>query len=232
MKNVPDIYLGPRDFAAIAEGDVYRALDFLVAVEPNPSVFTEGEYDAATMQYQEEIKLATLTLTGFALQRQPLNPEDMRSLYERFVRMPRYRRCRAAAAVAGSLSKAWDKVGPWQCCLSSLWRPYLGPDEPERLTEEDVRLALDFLVAIEPDPPPATLEDYKAALAPFRQEIARAEWTLRNFAAQGQPTSIERMRADYYGFTNDQRYLRSPKVSSVVTSALSVAWDGVGPWRR
>ena len=108
---------------------------------------------------------------------------------------------------------------------------YAGPDTDE-LTEDHVREALDFLVAIEPDPPPDTREDYEAQVGPHRQEIAEASATLRRFAEQTRPSTLERMQADYYGFTNDPRYLTTPDVSAVVTSALNEAWHGVGPWQR
>ena len=100
------------------------------------------------------------------------------------------------------------------------------------LTEKDVREALDFLVAVEPDPPSASREDYEAAIARFRPQVERAMATLRAFALQAQPLTLERMQAAYYGFANDPRYLASAAVSSIVTGSLNEAWNGVGPWRR
>jgi hypothetical protein len=55
---------------------------------------------------------------------------------------------------------------------------------------------------------------------------------LRGFAEQSRPMTLEQMQADYYGFTNDPRYLVSPSVAAVVQAALNDAWSGVGPWRR
>ena len=45
---------------------------------------------------------------------------------------------------------------------------YIVPDTSE-LDEDHVRSALDFLIAVEPDPPPESREEYKAATKPYRQ---------------------------------------------------------------
>ena len=108
---------------------------------------------------------------------------------------------------------------------------YIVPDTSE-LDEDHVRSALDFLIAVEPDPPPESREGYEAATEPCRRQIAAAMATLRAFAEQTQPMTLEQMQADYYGFTNDPRYLVSSDVSAIVRGALSEAWNGVGPWRR
>jgi hypothetical protein len=108
---------------------------------------------------------------------------------------------------------------------------HIVPDTSE-LDEDHVRSALDFLIAGEPDPPPESRKGYETATEPYRQQIAAAMATLRAFAEQTQPMTLEQMQADYYGFTNDPRYLVSSDVSAIVRGALSEAWDGVGPWRR
>jgi hypothetical protein len=108
---------------------------------------------------------------------------------------------------------------------------YDGPGDPEAVTESDVHRALGFLIAIEPDEV-SSREEYDAATARYRDQIDAAVRTLRRFAEQIEPKSIETMRAAYYGFTNGPAYLRTSLVSAVVTSALNEAWEGVGPWRR
>jgi hypothetical protein len=45
-------------------------------------------------------------------------------------------------------------------------------------------------------------------------------------------TTLEQMQLDYYGFTNDPRYLVSPEVSSIVCGALNEAWHGISQWQR
>lgn len=109
--------------------------------------------------------------------------------------------------------------------------PYTPPDTHE-LDKGHVRTALDFLVSIEPDPPPKSREEYEAATRLSREQVAVAMATLRKFAQQTQPMTLDQMQADFYGFTNDPRYLVSSNVSAVVRGCLNEAWDGVGPWRR
>jgi hypothetical protein len=98
--------------------------------------------------------------------------------------------------------------------------------------EDDVFAALDYLVSIEPDPPPATHADWKAALAAYETQIARALATLRTFAEQTDPLTLEEMQRRYYGFVNDPRYLVSSYVQGTVIGYLNKAWHGVGPWQR
>ncbi len=110
--------------------------------------------------------------------------------------------------------------------------PSYSPPATADLGEGHVREALDFLIAVEPDPAPDTREEYEAATAPYRSQVASAMATLRRFAERTTPMTLQQMQAEYYGFTNDPRYLRTPEMSSVVTGSLNEAWDGVGPWRR
>ena len=108
---------------------------------------------------------------------------------------------------------------------------YHGPQD-EFLTEDDVYEALDFLVAVEPRPAPPTYEDYERQLAPYKVKVDLAMHTLRRYAEQTDPMTLEQMQRDYYSFTNDPRYLTSGEVSAVVTGSLKAAWKGVGPWRN
>jgi hypothetical protein len=111
---------------------------------------------------------------------------------------------------------------------------YPGPSHPGKITTDDVHQALAFLIAIEPHEADDidSDEDYEAAPEAFRDEADVATLTLRRFAEQAQPQSLEEMQASYYRFTNDPRYLETVAMSAVVTSALTQAWDGVGPWRQ
>jgi hypothetical protein len=116
-------------------------------------------------------------------------------------------------------------------------RSYAGPADPSDIDVEDVHEVLQFLIAIEPDPDDddidiATVEDYDAYMVPFSQDIDRAMATLRRFAEQRQPRTLQDMQEDYYRFTNDDRYLNTSEMPGVVTSALRDAWEGVGPWRK
>jgi len=98
--------------------------------------------------------------------------------------------------------------------------------------EEDAHDALDFLVSVEPDPPPPTYEQYKAAIAPYETQIAHALGTLRTYAGQLQPATLEVMREQFHALANDQRYLTSPYIAATVTAYLNEAWDGIGSWQR
>ena len=108
---------------------------------------------------------------------------------------------------------------------------YVTPGDPAFLHEDDVRKALDFLIAVEPTGVEAQ-EEYRAAVAPYLSQVDAAMATLRGFAEQTEPLTLEELQRAYYGLTNDPRYLVSPTVSSVVTSVLQQAWNGVGPWRN
>lgn len=114
---------------------------------------------------------------------------------------------------------------------------YAGPANPQGIDVQDVHDALEFLIAIEPDPNDDdndidTVEDYEAYMAPFSQDVGRAMATLRGFAEQRQPRTLQEMQEDYYSFTNDDRYLDTSEMSGVVTSALRDAWKGVGLWQK
>ena len=98
--------------------------------------------------------------------------------------------------------------------------------------EEDVHAALAYLVSIEPDPQPSTYDEYKTALAPYETQISRASSTLRTFAEQMQPASLDEMQYVYYRFTNDARYLTSTYIAATVTAYLNEAWNGIGSWQR
>lgn len=112
---------------------------------------------------------------------------------------------------------------------------YAGPADPTAIGEDDVHEALQYLIGIEPDPDDDdidTSEDYEASLAQFRPNITRAMATLRAFAAQRQPQDLAAMREHYDDFTKNDRYLETEETAGVVRSALSEAWDGIGPWRK
>ncbi len=108
---------------------------------------------------------------------------------------------------------------------------YAPPDTSE-LDENHVCAALNFLISVEPDPPAESRDAYEAATVPYRQQICAAMATLRSFAEQTRPVTLEQMQIDYYGFVNHPRYLVSSDVSDIVRGAINDAWNGVGPWRR
>jgi hypothetical protein len=106
---------------------------------------------------------------------------------------------------------------------------YIAPETSE-IDEDHVRCALNYLISIEPNPPPESREAYDAATRPYRQQITAAMATLRKYAESVR--TLEQMQLEYYEFTNDPRYLVSPEVSSIVCGALNEAWNGIGQWQR
>ncbi len=112
-------------------------------------------------------------------------------------------------------------------------RQYQGPASAASITDADVHKALAFLISIEPEPEDVgSMEEYEAAMERYSADIQSAMQTLRRFAEQIRPQTLEAMQAAYYGFTNDPQYLDRSLTSAVVTSSLNQAWDGVGLWRR
>jgi hypothetical protein len=143
---------------------------------------------------------------------------------------------RSRGAAAGSVL-ASDAITPLKQDRGIMTESptYAGPADPSAVGDDDVHEALGFLIAIEPNPDDDDIEsseDYEAHMAQFGPDIVRAMTTLRAFAAQRQRQSLIEMQEAYYGFTNDDRYLETAEIADVVRSALSQAWDGIGPWRK
>jgi hypothetical protein len=66
----------------------------------------------------------------------------------------------------------------------------------------------------------------------YRDQIEAGKLTLRAYGEQIKIKTLSNMQEVYYSFTNDPRYLDRALWVYVVTSVLSEAWHGVGPWRR
>lgn len=101
------------------------------------------------------------------------------------------------------------------------------------VTRSDVHQALAFLIDIEPDPDEIeSAEEYERIMEEYHDQIEARYRTLRTYAEQIENKTLDSMQEVYYSFTNDPRYVQEPLWTSIVTGALSSAWDGVGPWRR
>lgn len=102
------------------------------------------------------------------------------------------------------------------------------------VTDEDVHHALAHLVAVEQDRNSfSSAAAYRTAMAPHAESTHAAMSLLRTYAEQMQPAELNAMQACYIGFSNDPRYLGDDVTAlGVVTSALSAAWNGIGPWSR
>lgn len=110
---------------------------------------------------------------------------------------------------------------------------YREPASTTTISEDDVRTALAFLIAIEPDPLAAEdPEEYEALMEPHAEAASAAIRTIRRFAEAVRPRTLQALQNAYYGFSNDPRHLVSSEASGVVISALREAFEGVGPWRN
>ena len=96
----------------------------------------------------------------------------------------------------------------------------------------DVFDALDFLISIEPVPTPNSCAEWEAALAPYQNDITRAAKTLRTFAEQLQPTTLDEMQHFFYVFTWAPKYQSNPSIAATVKAYLNESWSGVGPWQK
>jgi len=105
----------------------------------------------------------------------------------------------------------------------------LSNDRPEI---NDVFVALEFLVSIEPASRPNSRAEWEAALAPCQNDITRAAKTLRTFAEQMQPATLDEMQQFFYLFTKAPQYQTHPWISATVRAYLNEAWSGVGRWQK
>ena len=96
----------------------------------------------------------------------------------------------------------------------------------------DVFIALDFLISIEPALRPNSRREWETALAPYQTDITRAARTLRTFAEQMQPATLEEMQQFFYLFAWAPQYQSNPATAATVSGYLNEAWSGVGPWQK
>lgn len=110
---------------------------------------------------------------------------------------------------------------------------YVNPAFPDSITREDVHKALQFLLAVEPEEGEVNSQgEYELATAEYKEQIDMAMNTIKEFAKQIEPKTLENMRDIYYSFTNDPDYLQTSASSSVVTYAINNSWHGIGPWQK
>jgi hypothetical protein len=101
------------------------------------------------------------------------------------------------------------------------------------VARSDVHRVLAFFIEIEPEPEDVdSAEEYAALMDQYRDQIEAGKLTLRAYGEQIKIKTLSNMQEVYYSFTNDPRYLDRALWVYVVTSVLSEAWHGVGPWRR
>jgi len=99
------------------------------------------------------------------------------------------------------------------------------------ITRSDVHQVLAFFVSIEPDPEDVdSIEEYQAYMDHYQNQITEGNHILRAYGEQIREKTLSNMREVYYSFTNDGRYTNEPKNIAVVTTVLTRAWNGIGPW--
>jgi len=96
----------------------------------------------------------------------------------------------------------------------------------------DVFAVLEFLISIELAPAPNSRAEWETALAPYQSDITRAARTLRTFAEQMQPATLEEMQQFFYLFAWAPQYQSNPATAATVNAYLNEAWSGVGPWQK
>ena len=105
-------------------------------------------------------------------------------------------------------------------------------DRAEPIDESTVHEALAFFVRIEPEPESIdSVEEWRAAMAPYAAEIEERRGVIRRYAEEIQPADLHQMREAFFKFVHDEAYDR-PVARSVVMSVIQQAWHEVGPWRR
>lgn len=97
------------------------------------------------------------------------------------------------------------------------------------VSHADLERALDFLVAIEPDPESEI--DYREAMLPYKEQTDMANRLIRQFGEQIEPKTLEHMQDVFYSFTNSTKYRATSLSISVVYSALNFGWKNIGPWQ-
>lgn len=107
-------------------------------------------------------------------------------------------------------------------------------EEPENLAfvmREDADKALNFLVAIEPEPSDCeTGEEYDDLIQLYEPGVTKAKATLRRFSENINPKTLEHMRITYHELV--ERYEKSSLEAGVAASYLNEAMHGVGPWEK
>jgi hypothetical protein len=107
------------------------------------------------------------------------------------------------------------------------------PSSGERVSEEDLHSALEFLISIEPTSGSDEETDrYEQYLRDNSDVIESAYDTIRRYGMQLEDKTLEAMQEVFYSLTNSQTYLSSALRCSVVRATLNSCWDGIGEWRR
>lgn len=94
---------------------------------------------------------------------------------------------------------------------------------------EDFVKALEFLVAIEPEPHTygGDMDEYDRIMAPFEADIDKAHATIRAFGEHIAPQGLEYMQSVLQELLARQTDFKS---ISIMRSKVNWHWDGCGDW--
>ena len=94
---------------------------------------------------------------------------------------------------------------------------------------EDFVSALEYLVAIEPDPKAYDddMDEYDRIMAPFEANIDKAHATIRAYGQQIAPQGLEHMQGVLQQLLAQQT---DQKSISIMRSKVNWHWDGCGEW--
>lgn len=98
-------------------------------------------------------------------------------------------------------------------------------------TYKDFISALDYLVAIEPEPEPDTfvhMEEYDAMMAPHEAQMETAYATIQAYGELIAPHGLEHMQSVLYRILSDRT---DPKAYAVIECTVNGRWNGLGEWR-
>jgi hypothetical protein len=107
--------------------------------------------------------------------------------------------------------------------------PFSRHTNSQPISRADAEAALDYMIAIEPDP--TSDEPYDNHLERHSKGIDRANSILRLYGQQIVPPTLEAMREAFYGFTNSVKYRQSATSISVARASLNEAWNGINGWK-
>ncbi|HBT34479.1 MAG TPA: hypothetical protein DEB15_17505 [Pusillimonas sp.] len=97
------------------------------------------------------------------------------------------------------------------------------------ITYDQFVKALEFLVAIEPDPDSydSDMDKYDLIMEPHESEIEQAHATIKAYGEQIAPQGLDFMRSVLQQILLQQTELKS---ESIIRSKVNWQWDGIGRW--
>lgn len=99
-------------------------------------------------------------------------------------------------------------------------------------TRHDVEVALDFLIAIEPEDDLNYEPNLEKAMQHYSAELTTADKIIKTYGQQIAPRTLDAMQKEFYSFSNLPKYRYSAATCIVVRDALSRNWRGINNWQE